>query len=197
MERFLALLSTKVPLWSLLLTTLSVLVINRLLHPQVLVVDHKKETVTTKNIKKETKKDDNIDDEDEDEDISENAIKNNYSLDSYKMVLCVNMELKMDKGKIAAQCGHATLGAYKLATKYSPTAVLWWQRTGQAKIAVKVEKESSIYEIEKKAKAAGLVTYLVEDAGRTQIAAGSKTVLAIGPAPTKSFEGLTGNLKLL
>jgi PTH2 family peptidyl-tRNA hydrolase len=163
-------------------------------------MDHKKEKVTTKDAKKkEMKKDDNIDDEDdeEDEDISENAIKNNYSLDSYKMVLCVNMELKMDKGKIAAQCGHATLGAYKLATKYSPTAVLWWQRTGQAKIAVKVEKESLIYEIERKAKAAGLVTYLVEDAGRTQIAAGSKTVLAIGPAPTKSFEGLTGNLKLL
>ena len=200
MESLLTLLTIKVPLWSLLVTTVSVLVINRLLQQQVSVVmDHRKEKVTKDVKKKEMKKDDNIDDDDdeEDEDISENAIKNNYSLDSYKMVLCVNMELKMDKGKIAAQCGHATLGAYKLATKYSPTAVLWWQRTGQAKIAVKVEKESSIYEIERKAKAAGLVTYLVEDAGRTQIAAGSKTVLAIGPAPTKSFEGLTGNLKLL
>ena len=204
MERLLSILNAKVPLWSLIITSLSVIVINRyLLQQQVSVVDQKKEKLTTKDVKKkETKKDNNIDDDDDDdddddEDISENSIKNNYSLDNYKMVLCVNMELKMDKGKIAAQCGHATLGAYKLATKYSPTAVLWWQRTGQAKIAVKVEKESSIYEIERKAKAAGLVTYLVEDAGRTQIAAGSKTVLAIGPAPTKSFEGLTGDLKLL
>ena len=113
------------------------------------------------------------------------------------MFLCVNMELKMDKGKMCAQCGHATLGAYKTALKYCPTAVTWWQRTGQAKIAVKVEKESLIYEIQKKAKEAGLVTYLVLDAGRTQIAAGSRTVLAIGPAPTKSFEGITNNLKLL
>ena len=43
----------------------------------------------------------------------------------------------------------------------------------------------------------GLVTYIVEDAGRTQIAAGSKTVLAIGPAPVEAFESLTGHLKLL
>ena len=44
---------------------------------------------------------------------------------------------------------------------------------------------------------AGLVTYIVEDAGRTQIAAGSKTVLAIGPAPVHAFEEITKHLKLL
>lgn len=43
----------------------------------------------------------------------------------------------------------------------------------------------------------GLITYVVEDAGRTQIAAGSRTVLAIGPAPVSVFESLTGHLKLL
>ena len=29
-----------------------------------------------------------------------------------KMVLCVRTDLKMTKGKIAAQCGHASLGMY-------------------------------------------------------------------------------------
>jgi peptidyl-tRNA hydrolase len=71
------------------------------------------------------------------------------------------MELNMGKGKIAAQCGHATLGAYRLAQKHCDTAVTWWQRTGQAKIAVKVEKESDLYAIAEKAKAAGLVYYQV------------------------------------
>jgi hypothetical protein len=35
------------------------------------------------------------------------AINNSYSiLDApYKLVLCINMELNMGKGKIAAQCG--------------------------------------------------------------------------------------------
>jgi len=36
-----------------------------------------------------------------------------------------------------------------------------------------------------------------EDAGRTQIAAGSRTVLAIGPAPVKEIDAVTGELKLL
>jgi len=52
-------------------------------------------------------------------------------------------------------------------------------------------------DIESKAKGRGLVTYFVTDAGRTQIAAGSRTVLAIGPAPDSSFVGLTDHLKLL
>ena len=37
----------------------------------------------------------------------------------------------------------------------------------------------------------------VTDAGRTQIAAGSRTVLAIGPSPEVQFKGLTDHLKLL
>jgi PTH2 family peptidyl-tRNA hydrolase len=41
-------------------------------------------------------------------------------------------------------------------------------------------------EIKKKAKEAGLCSYLVMDAGRTQIASGSKTVLAIGPGDYSS-----------
>jgi peptidyl-tRNA hydrolase, PTH2 family len=34
-----------------------------------------------------------------------------------KMVLCVRTDLKMQRGKIAAQVGHGVLGAYKRALK--------------------------------------------------------------------------------
>ena len=44
---------------------------------------------------------------------------------------------------------------------------------------------------------AGLFWYLVEDQGRTQIAAGSHTVLAVGPAPRSLIDKLTGHLTLL
>lgn len=115
----------------------------------------------------------------------------------FKMVLCVNNELKMTKGKIAAQCGHATLGAYKLASKHCLSALRNWEYMGQAKIALRVDEEREIYELMEKARAAGLVAYLVEDAGRTQIAAGSKTVLAIGPAPVAELDKITSHLKLL
>ena len=40
-------------------------------------------------------------------------------------------------------------------------------------------------------------SYIVHDAGRTQIAAGSQTVLAIGPAPKGDIDKLTGHLSLL
>lgn len=41
----------------------------------------------------------------------------------FKLVLVVNMELKMGKGKMAAQCCHATLGSYKLSQRHCPSAL--------------------------------------------------------------------------
>ena len=127
------------------------------------------------------------------------SINNSYSLldAPYKMVLVVNMELGMAKGKIAAQCGHAVLGAYKRARANARSAVTWWEHTGQAKIAIKGPNLDTLMNLRDKAQAKGLVTYMVADAGRTQIAAGSRTVLAIGPAPVKCFDGITDGLKLL
>ena len=139
------------------------------------------------------------DDDDDDGDGASGSIRDSYGLldAPYKMVLCVNMGLKMEKGKIAAQCSHATLGAFKMASQYSASAVRWWQRTGQAKIAVKIDNDLKMEELAAVARKAGLVTYIVMDAGRTQIAAGSKTVLAIGPAPVKVIDKFTSSLKLL
>ena len=83
------------------------------------------------------------------------------------------------------------------AKKNAPSTLYWWENTGCAKIAVKGESDELLTNLERKAREKGLVTYLVRDAGRTQIAAGSKTVLAIGPAPARMFDGLTDSLKLL
>ena len=43
----------------------------------------------------------------------------------------------------------------------------------------------------------GLCAQVVHDAGRTQIAAGSATVLGIGPGPKSVVDQVTGKLKLL
>lgn len=43
----------------------------------------------------------------------------------------------------------------------------------------------------------GINMYLVEDAGHTQIEAGSKTVLGIGPAFSDEIDPITEHLKLL
>jgi len=44
----------------------------------------------------------------------------NVTIFKAKMILVVRNELKMGKGKVAAQCSHATLDAYKIASKRCP-----------------------------------------------------------------------------
>ena len=115
----------------------------------------------------------------------------------YKMVLCVNQELSMGKGKIAAQCCHAAVGCYKRARKQCPAAVTAWENTGCAKVALKCPTQEGLEDIAVRALAKGIPCYYVADAGRTQIAAGSRTVLGLGPAPVSVFEGVSDHLKLM
>lgn len=108
--------------------------------------------------------------------------------------MVVRMDLKMGKGKMAAQCCHACLGAYKRAAK---TAILHWTRLGQTKLTLKCQTKEELVEIASQASNAKLPFYLVTDAGRTQIAAGSQTVCAIGPGPESEINKITGGLKLM
>jgi peptidyl-tRNA hydrolase, PTH2 family len=113
------------------------------------------------------------------------------------MILLVNMELTMGKGKIAAQVGHAAVGCYKRAQRQCPGGLAAWERTGCAKIALKCPTQDELEQVAILALERDIPLYLVEDAGRTQIAAGSRTVLGLGPAPTHVFEGLTDHFKLM
>lgn len=56
-----------------------------------------------------------------------------------------------------------------------------WEDYGQPKVVLKVDSEEDLLQLMQKALSVGLNASIVRDAGRTQIAAGSKTVLAIGP----------------
>ena len=114
------------------------------------------------------------------------------------MVLIVNKELKMGKGKIAAQCSHAAVGCYKHAQKVCPSGLRAWEYTGCAKIAVLCPTaDEMIQDILPEIKKRKLPYYLVEDAGRTQIPSGSRTVLGVGPAPVSLFDGISDHLKLM
>jgi len=115
----------------------------------------------------------------------------------YKMLLVVNTSLKMGKGKIAAQCCHAAVGCFQRGSKACPGGVKAWERTGCAKVAVKCPTEEEMDELYAKALSMGIPCCFIEDAGRTQIAAGSRTVLGLGPAPVALFEGITSHLKLM
>ncbi|ORE09462.1 PTH2-domain-containing protein [Rhizopus microsporus var. microsporus] len=117
--------------------------------------------------------------------------------DNFKLTLVVRTDLGMTKGKIAAQCGHATLACYKAAKKVNPEILRAWEYSGQAKVALKCDSEEKLLELQAIALSLGLPAQSIRDAGRTQIAAGSRTVLGVGPGPAELIDQVTGHLKLL
>lgn len=125
------------------------------------------------------------------------TVKKFVSNEEYKLVLVVRTDLSMGKGKIAAQCCHAAVGAFEKALKKDPEGLKAWQMTGQAKVALKIDSLEEIKKIADNAKKMGLITSLIRDAGRTQIAPNSITVLGVGPAPKDIIDKVTGHLKLL
>eukprot|EP00775_Hariotina_reticulata_P006448 gene6448-6677_t len=114
-----------------------------------------------------------------------------------RMVLCVNQALKMGKGKIGAQCAHAAVGVLQKYKTGNDHIFRMWERFGQPKITLKVQDEHEMAELAHKALQSGLTCYIVHDAGRTQVAAGSQTVLAIGPGYKSDIDRITGHLSLL
>ena len=116
---------------------------------------------------------------------------------SYKMVIVVRTDIKMSKGKIAAQAGHAAVSAAEYARKNRPEWWNPWLSEGQCKIAVKSKSEQEINELERKARNAGLPVALIVDRGLTEIPPSTTTCLGIGPAPANKVDVITGNLSLL
>lgn len=113
-----------------------------------------------------------------------------------KMVLVVRNDLGMGKGKVAAQCAHAAVACYEYATSYNPLALKKWRKQGQAKITLQCNSEDELYVLQATAHSLGLPAKVICDAGRTQVAAGSSTVLGIGPGPKSVIDQVTGQLRL-
>ena len=65
------------------------------------------------------------------------------------------------------------------------------------KVALQVKDLAELELLQAKAISLGLVAEVIADAGRTQIEAGSYTVLGIGPGPLSVINSVTGHLKLL
>lgn len=114
-----------------------------------------------------------------------------------KMVFVVRQDLKMGEGKIASQCAHAAVGIYDELLKRQPQLVWKWEQCGQPKIVVTCKNQQEMNELRTKAEMAGLPTFTVADAGRTQVAAGSKTVLVVGPGTKPAVDSITRHLRLL
>ncbi|XP_057957406.1 uncharacterized protein LOC131150599 isoform X2 [Malania oleifera] len=114
-----------------------------------------------------------------------------------KMVLVVRQDLKMAAGKIASQCAHAATGMYAELMLSQRSLLRQWEQCGQPKIVVTCKNQQEMNKLKEAAESIGLPTFVVSDAGRTQVLAGSKTVLAVGPGRKASVDSVTGKLRLL
>ena len=127
-------------------------------------------------------------------------------------------DLKMRKGKIAAQAGHACVDAVLMAlnkegrindfemcddgfalkdTDKQATPLSDWFAYGCAKVCVYVDSEEGLLEIAEKANEKGFIASVITDAGMTEFhGIPTKTCLALEPLPAEVVDELTGNLPL-
>ncbi|KAG5838063.1 probable peptidyl-tRNA hydrolase 2 [Anguilla rostrata] len=130
-----------------------------------------------------------------------NKLENEEEVDDdliFKMVFVVNMDLSMGVGKVAAQVAHAAVGLYQaLQEKNSWREMAWkWDRTGAQKVVMQGTNMPHLLELQALAMSLSLPTYLVQDAGQTQVEPGSRTVLAL-IGEEELVSNVTGSLKLL
>ena len=135
-----------------------------------------------------------------------------------KMMIVMRRDLKMRKGKIAAQAGHACIDAVLMAlckegrmndfemtadglalkqTDKVSTPLSDWFLYGCAKVCVYVDSEQALLEIAKMAGERGIIAAVITDAGMTEFhGEPTKTCLALEPLPAYVADELTGNLPL-
>ncbi len=114
----------------------------------------------------------------------------------YKMVIAVRTDLRMGRGKTAAQVAHAAVSALEEARKEHRDWVEAWLSEGQCKIAVKVHSEKELQELKEQAVSLCLPSVLICDRGLTQVPANTTTCIGIGPCPAELVDRLTRQLKL-
>ncbi len=112
----------------------------------------------------------------------------------YKQVIIVRQDLKLPKGKMAAQVAHASVRAVLNSDKKK---VQEWNDLGMAKIVLKTENEKTMLKLLQTAKDNNLKTAMITDAGKTVIAPGTKTCIAIGPDEEEKIDEITNSLKLI
>ncbi len=111
-----------------------------------------------------------------------------------KQVFVVRTNLKMGKGKIAAQVAHAAIELYRKASREELEE---WEIEGSKKVVLKVSTLEEMEQIKKQCYSQKIKTCYIHDAGHTQVDPGSVTVLGIGPVEDEKIDRITGHLKMM
>ena len=137
-----------------------------------------------------------------------------------KQMIVMRRDLKMRKGKIAAQAGHACVEATLMALVREnrldqvrvtesgnwvyleddgseSTPLTRWFDKGVAKVCVYVDGEEALLEVAEKGRELGFAVALVRDAGFTEFhGEPTYTCLAFEPLAPEQIDPITGDLPL-
>ncbi|MCE4620951.1 MAG: peptidyl-tRNA hydrolase Pth2 [Desulfurococcales archaeon] len=117
-----------------------------------------------------------------------------------KQAIVLRRDIRMGRGKAAAQAAHASCEAvFAILRSGRRIWTDWlekWRASGQLKVVLRVDSEAELLDIYRKALELDLPASLIADAGRTQLEPGTRTAVAIGPAPSSLVDKVTGHLKL-
>ena len=112
----------------------------------------------------------------------------------YKQVILVREDLKLPKGKLAAQCSHASVDTI---LKSNRKIVDLWKREGAKKVVLKVKDDKELFKYKQMAEDDRIKTALITDAGRTVLEPGTITCLGIGPDLEEKIDKVSGKLKMM
>ncbi|MBF0911267.1 MAG: aminoacyl-tRNA hydrolase [Atopobiaceae bacterium] len=137
-----------------------------------------------------------------------------------KQMIVIRRDLKMRKGKIAAQASHACVEATLIAlakeqrlnevcvaenqnwvylnhSHEDTSALTNWFDAGVAKICVYVDSEEELLELANQGREQGFVVALIKDAGFTEFhGEPTFTCIAFEPLAAEDIDPLTGDLPL-
>ncbi|MBC7120920.1 MAG: peptidyl-tRNA hydrolase [Candidatus Methanosuratus sp.] len=116
---------------------------------------------------------------------------------NFKQAIVVRQDLRMSKGKTAAQVAHASISSYIATARAKPRWTEAWLEEGQKKVVLKAPSLADMIELKGRAEREGIPNALIQDAGLTELDPGTVTCLGIGPAPSDAIDRITGRLKLL
>lgn len=124
-----------------------------------------------------------------------------------KQVIVVRKDLKMRKGKLAAQVAHAAMKFIidnnesdrvdELTVKLTESEASWLTN-GFTKIVVGVDSEEALQDLIFRAQLLDIEVHPVIDSGRTEFkGTPTLTCAAFGPCPSELIDQVTGNLDLM
>jgi len=111
-----------------------------------------------------------------------------------KQVIIIRSDLKMSKGKIAAQASHASVDCILNSHK---DLVEEWRNQGMKKIVLKVASIEELMKLKKLAQDSNLIAAVIKDAGHTEVKPGTITCIGIGPDDERKIDKVSGDLTML